>query len=91
MAHWFTHREHGLSVDRAVIADYDLSVMRIDDAAYWLVARDGRDVAEGEAATPERARRCAEVPVIAVHVLVVVDAVENYGGHGRASLGRETL
>jgi hypothetical protein len=61
MAHWFTHREHGLSVDRAVIADYDLSVMRVADAAYWLVARDGRDVAEGEAATPERARRCAEV------------------------------
>jgi hypothetical protein len=61
MAHWFTHREHGLSVERAVIADYDLSVMRVADAAYWLVARDGRDVAEGEAATPERARWCAEV------------------------------
>jgi hypothetical protein len=61
MTHWFTHREHGFSVERAVIADYDLSVMRIDDAAYWLVARDGRDVAEGEAATPERARWCAEI------------------------------
>jgi hypothetical protein len=61
MAHWFTHREQGRSVDRAVVADYNLSVMRVADAAYWLVARDGRDVAEGEAATPERARWCAEV------------------------------
>jgi hypothetical protein len=61
MAHWFTHREDGFSVDRAVIADYDLSVMRTDNAAYWLVARDGRDVAEVKPATPERARRCAEV------------------------------
>jgi hypothetical protein len=61
MAHWFTQREHGFSFERAVVADYDLSVMRIDDAAYWLVVRDGRDVAEGEATTPERARWCAEV------------------------------
>ena len=61
MAHWFTHREDGFSVERAVVADYDLSVTRINDAAYWLVARNGRDVAEGEAATSERARWCAEI------------------------------
>jgi hypothetical protein len=60
MAHWFTQREHGLSVQRAVVAEYELAVMHVDDAAYWLVARNGRDVAEGEAATLERARWCAE-------------------------------
>jgi hypothetical protein len=38
MAHWFTHREHGFPIERAVVADYDLSVMRLDDTAYWLVA-----------------------------------------------------
>jgi hypothetical protein len=81
MAHWFTHREQGFSVERAVVAEYDLSVMRVDDAAYWLVVRDGRDVAEGEAATPERARWCAET----------VDAVKDYGGHVRSSFTRRLL
>jgi hypothetical protein len=51
MAHWFTVEEHGTAaqVRRAVLADYDLSVMWIDGAAFWLVRRDGRDVSEGKA------------------------------------------
>ena len=57
MAHWFTHEEHGTAavVRKAAVADYDLSVMWIDGAAYWLVRRDGRDVAEGKASSVDRA------------------------------------
>jgi hypothetical protein len=57
MAHWITTEEHGTaaSVRRAALADYDLSVMWIDGAAFWLVRRDGKDVAEGKASTLDRA------------------------------------
>ena len=61
MVHWFTQQERGGGkVERAALADYALSVMWVDGAAYWLVARDGRDVAEGKTSTLDRARRDAE-------------------------------
>jgi hypothetical protein len=62
MAHWITTEEHGTaaSVRRAALADYDLSVMWIDGAAFWLVRRDGKDVAEGKATSLDRACLDAE-------------------------------
>jgi len=61
MVAWFTqHERGGLPVHRAGLADLDLSVMQIGTAAHWLVTRNGRDVAEGESETLDRARRDAE-------------------------------
>lgn len=65
MARWFTQHEHGgVAVRRAALADYDLSVMLIGDVAYWLVARNGHDVAEGKASDVDRACMDAEKEAI---------------------------
>jgi hypothetical protein len=66
MAHWLTIEEHGTAVQvrRAAVADYDLSVMWIDGAAYWLVRREGKDVAEGKASSFDRACLAAELEAL---------------------------
>ena len=70
-AHWMTVEEHGTAamVKRAAVAGYDLSVMWLDGAAYWLVRRDGRDVAEGTASSLDRACIDAEREALtALHI-----------------------
>ena len=60
-ARWSTqHEAGGLPVHRAALGDCDLSVLYIGTGWSWLVRRDGRDVAEGLAATLGEAQEQAE-------------------------------
>ena len=60
------------------MADYDLSVMWIDGAAYWLVRREGRDVAEGKASTLDRACIDAELEALtALHLRGLPDSTSS--------------
>jgi hypothetical protein len=62
MANWFTQSEpYGFSVERAVVADCDLSVLHIDGKWQWLVQRDGRSLGEGATCAAEDARTQAEI------------------------------
>ena len=57
---WFCHHEDGFAVWLASIGDDDLSVMCIGDRWHWLVAHDGRDLAEGTSDRLATAQEAAE-------------------------------
>jgi hypothetical protein len=62
LAYWFAeHEAGGLPVERAALGAADLSAMNLGGGQWsWLVRRDGRDVAEGIAASLAEAQQAAE-------------------------------